>query len=186
MLFLQGHGTAKWHQYCRETIFRGVKFVLNPAVRHLTAYWQEAQILCYGHLTTYAKLRVAHAPGMPGTFLPATTGYDPDIHHGTCVTYVPWWMTGSLTSGFLWSWWRGTRSRHSRRMRNPQFCLSGKRPINTFPFKLILTSTFVIWAFQLNGHYKGIGMFWKIHKQYVLIRYVNYPYGNDGVIWWSY
>ena len=25
--------------------------------------------------------------------------------------------------------WRGKRSRHSRRMRNPQFCVSGKRPI---------------------------------------------------------
>ena len=26
-------------------------------------------------------------------------------------------------------WW-GNRSRHSRRMRNPQFCISGKRPLN--------------------------------------------------------
>ena len=25
---------------------------------------------------------------------------------------------GSLTSGFLWSWWRGKRSQNSRRMRN--------------------------------------------------------------------
>ena len=34
----------------------------------------------------------------------------------------------SLTSGFLWSQWRGKRSRHSQRMRNPQFYVSGKRP----------------------------------------------------------
>ena len=54
---------------------------------------------------------------------------DPDMHHGTCVTHVPWCMPGLLTSGFLWSWWRGKRSRHSRRMRNPQFRVSGKRPI---------------------------------------------------------
>ena len=54
---------------------------------------------------------------------------DPDMHHGTCVTHVPWCMPGSLTSGFLWSWWRGKGSRHSRRMRNPQFCVSGKRPM---------------------------------------------------------
>ena len=47
----------------------------------------------------YLKLRVKHALGMPGT------------------------------SGFLWSRWRGKRSRHSRRMRNPQFYVSGKRPI---------------------------------------------------------
>ena len=51
------------------------------------------------------------------------------MHHGTCVTHVPWCMPGSLTSGFLWSRWRlgrGKRSRHSRRMRNPQFYVSGK------------------------------------------------------------
>ena len=34
----------------------------------------------------------------------------PDMHHGTCVTHVPWCMPGSLTSGFLWSRWRGKRS----------------------------------------------------------------------------
>ena len=38
-------------------------------------------------------------------------------------------MPGSLTSGFLWSRWRGKRSRHSRRMRSPQFYVSGKRPM---------------------------------------------------------
>ena len=52
---------------------------------------------------------------------------DPDMHHGTCVTLVPWCMPGSLTSGFLWSRWRG---KHSRRMRNPQFYVSGKRPMD--------------------------------------------------------
>ena len=58
-------------------------------------------------------------------------GSDPDIHHGTCVTHVPWCMAGSLTSGFLWNRWQGKRSRHSWRMRNPQFYVSGKRPIPT-------------------------------------------------------
>ena len=42
---------------------------------------------------------------------------------------VPLCMSGSLTSGFLWSLWRGKRSRHSRHMRNPQFYVSGKRPM---------------------------------------------------------
>ena len=59
----------------------------------------------------------------------ATAGCDPVMHHGTCVTHVPWCMPRSLASGFLWSWRRGKRSRHSRRMRNPQVCVSGKRPI---------------------------------------------------------
>ena len=66
---------------------------------------------------------------MPGTFSPPTPVSDPDMHHGTCVTHVPWCMSGSLTSGFHWSRWWGKHSRHSRRMLNPQFCLSRKRPI---------------------------------------------------------
>ena len=81
-----------------------------------------------GHLS-YVKLRVAHAPGIPGTLSPPPLVSDPGMHHGTCVTHVPWCIPGSLTSGFLWSRWRGKRSRHSRRMRNWQFCLSGQRPI---------------------------------------------------------
>ena len=39
--------------------------------------------------------------------------------------------TGTLAGGFLWSRWRGLRSRHSRRMRNPQFWAFGRRPIVT-------------------------------------------------------
>ena len=53
------------------------------------------------------------------------------MHHGTCMTHEPWCMSGSLPSGFLWTWWRGKHSRHTRRMRNPQFYVSGKRPIDT-------------------------------------------------------
>ena len=85
--------------------------------------------ICHGSLTRYVKLRIAHVPGMPGTFSPPPRVSDPDIHHGTCVTHVPWWMLGSITSGFLLNRFWGKRSRHSRRMRNPQFYISGKRPI---------------------------------------------------------
>ena len=42
----------------------------------------------------------------------------------TCMTHVPWCMPGSLTRGR----WRVKRSPHSQRMRNQQFCVSGKRP----------------------------------------------------------
>ena len=82
-------------------------------------------------LARYVKLWVAQAPGMPGTFSPIPRVSDPDMHHGACVTHVPWCIPGSLTSGFLWSRWRRKRSRHSRRMRNPQFFVSGKRPITS-------------------------------------------------------
>ena len=57
---------------------------------------------------------------------PAPRLSDPDMHH---VTHVPWCMPGSL-NGFLWSRWRGKRPRHSQRMRNLQFYVSGKRPMS--------------------------------------------------------
>ena len=69
--------------------------------------------------------------GNAGNVSPPLRVSDPDIHHGMCVMHMPWCMSGSLTSGFLWSRWRGKRSRHSRRMRNQQFCESGKRPIGS-------------------------------------------------------
>ena len=53
---------------------------------------------------------------------------EPDMHHGTFVTHVPWCMPGSLTSGFLRSRWRGKRSWHSRRMHNTLFYVTGKKP----------------------------------------------------------
>ena len=86
-------------------------------------------ILGNGPLTSYVKLRVAHASGMTETFSPPPRASDPDMHHGTCVTYVPWCMPGLLTSGFLWNQWRGKRSRHSLLMRNQEFYVSGKRPM---------------------------------------------------------
>ena len=54
-------------------------------------------------LTGYVKLWVAHALGTPGTFSPPSTRKllvrDLGMHHVTCVTHVPWCMSGSLTSG---------------------------------------------------------------------------------------
>ena len=81
----------------------------------------------YGPLARYVKLLVAHAPGMPGTFSRPPRVSDPNMHHG--MTHVPWFMPGSLTSGFLWNRWREKRSRYSRCMRNPQFYVSVERPI---------------------------------------------------------
>ena len=77
------------------------------------------------------KIAGAHAPGTPGTFSPPPRVSDTDMHHGTCVTHVPWCMQRSLTSGFLWNRRRGKRFRHSRRMHNLQFYVSGKRPMRS-------------------------------------------------------
>ena len=71
---------------------------LANRVSHSQHQWASCQI---------RKFAGAHAPGMPGTFSPSPQVSDPDMHHGTCVTHVPWCMPGSLTSGFLWNRRRG-------------------------------------------------------------------------------
>ena len=73
------------------------------------------------------KIAGCACAGNAGNVVPPPLVSDPDMHHGTCLTHMPWCMPGSLISGFLWNRWRGKHSRHSRRMRNPQFCVSGKR-----------------------------------------------------------
>ena len=87
----------------------------------------------HGLLARYLKLWVVYAPGMPGTFSPPPWVSNPDMHHGTCVTHVPWCMPGSLTSGFPWIRWQGKRSWHSRRMRKPPlFNVRGPRHGNNY------------------------------------------------------
>ena len=87
------------------------------------------------HVTAWASYQIRKIAGCAytgnaGNVFPATPRIsNPDMHHGRCVTHVPWCMPGSLTSGFLWSRWRGKRSRHSRRMCSPKFYVSGKRPM---------------------------------------------------------
>ena len=75
------------------------------------------------------KMAGCACTGNAGNAFPPSRVSDPDMHHGTCVTHVPWCMPGSLTSGFLWSRWWEKRSQHSRRTHNPQFCVSGNRPM---------------------------------------------------------
>ena len=54
--------------------------------------------IIYGPLARYVKLRVAHAPGMPGTFSPPSWVGDPDMHHGTCLTHVPAMMRAGIAN----------------------------------------------------------------------------------------
>ena len=52
------------------------------------------------------KIEGCACAGNAGTISPQIWVSDPDMHHVRCVTHVPWYMPGSLTSGFLWSRWR--------------------------------------------------------------------------------
>ena len=64
---------------------------------------------------------------------------DPGMHHGTCVTHVPWCMSGSLTRR-----WREKRSRHSRRMRKTKFYESVKRPMRLEVSPWFVATIFVV------------------------------------------
>ena len=91
-----------------------------------------------------------------GNGFPTTAGerFQHASHHSTCVTHVPWCMPGSLASGFLWSQWRRNRSRHSRRMRNLQFYVSGKRSIAVHIINDVLT----ICCLQLDMPFAAVFM----------------------------
>ena len=87
----------------------------------------------------WASYEIRKIAGNAGNVSPPSLNSDTDMHHGTCATHVPWCMP--LTSGFFWSRWRGRHSRHSWRMRNPQFYVSGKRPIEkggNFPIHIVV------------------------------------------------
>ena len=90
-----------------------------------------------------AVILTEHGP-ITRTFSPPPRVNDPNMHHGTCVMHVPWCMPGSLTSGLLWSRWRGKRSQHSRCMCNPQFYVSGKRPMPVLKTESHSDANFVV------------------------------------------
>ena len=79
--------------------------VLQVSGRPLTIYtpvWGNSNNRSHGPLNRHEILPVAHAPGLPGTFSPPPTSRkplvsDPGMHHGTCVTHVSWFVSGSLT-----------------------------------------------------------------------------------------
>ena len=90
---------------------------------------QDGPIESHGPLTRYVKLWVSHAQGIPRRFSPPTASKETagkrsrhasrHVRHARAVMHV----------GIANPRWRGKRSQHSRRMRNQQFYVSGKRPI---------------------------------------------------------
>ena len=91
------------HSYIPISIFHLqtiIKEHVNMLIKDLRENKMWLKFANNGPLTRYVKLWVAHAPGMPGTFSPPPTSKETSgMHHGTCVTHVPWCMSGSLTNG---------------------------------------------------------------------------------------
>ena len=105
-------------------------YIVTGNIDHGTAipFWDGYPQINFMHFVNFPVLRIAEnrlscqhqvhiCQGMLGTFSPPPRVSDLGMHHVTCVTHVPW----SLTGGFPWSLWRVKHSRHSRCMHNPQF-----------------------------------------------------------------
>ena len=84
-------------------------------------------VLEHGPLTRYAKSRVAHAPGMPGAFSPPPTPRETANKQPRHASRHVRDACAVMHVGIATRRWREKRS---RRMRNPQFYVSGKRPVD--------------------------------------------------------
>ena len=80
----------------------------------------------HGPLARYLILRVAHAPGMPGTFSPPPTSRVIASYRSRRASRHVRDARAVMHVGIDNPRWRGKCPRHSWRMRNPQFCVSGK------------------------------------------------------------
>ena len=76
-------------------------------------------------------MRVAHAPGMPGTFSPPTPSKETAGERSRHASRHVCDRTCRDACRDRWPEVAGKRSLHSRRMRNPQFYVSGKRPVES-------------------------------------------------------
>ena len=83
-------------------------------------------IFNHGPLPRYEKLRVAHAPGMPGTLSPAPNSTETASYRSWHASWHVRDARAVMHVGIANPWWWGKRS---RQMRNPQFCVFGKRPM---------------------------------------------------------
>ena len=120
-----------------DRILQYIKYIWNSPFISFTIYRRDT--VCFkNHLSDgqqqwascqIRNIAICACAGNAGNVFPPPRVSDPDMHHGTWVMHVPWCMPGFLTSYFLWGRWRGKRSRHSWRMCNPHFCVSGKRSI---------------------------------------------------------
>ena len=95
-------------------IARSTSEMLNETYSHgltiliLTSFYEIIVCIKIQLATTWASYKIRKIAGCAcagnyGSVFPATDFQrkplvsDPDMHHGTCVTHVPWCMSGSLT-----------------------------------------------------------------------------------------
>ena len=94
-----------------------------------TYSWPQGQQVLNGPLTRYVTLWDAHAPGMPWTFSPPPILKEIASYRSRHASRHVRDARAVMDVGIANPRWRGNRSWHSRRMRNTQFCVYGKRPM---------------------------------------------------------
>ena len=87
------------------------------------------QFEAHGPLTRYVKLRVVHVPGMPGTFSPPLTSKETASLRSRHASRHELHARAVMHVEIANPRWRGKRSPHSRHMHNPQFYVSGEKPM---------------------------------------------------------
>ena len=156
LLMLSSISVAKWKNYGQPSRGKYNKCQIYgchdrhkwPAFRQIYSVYDS----CNGPITRYVKLRVVHAPGMPGSFSPPPTSKKAankrsrhtsrHVCHARTVVHV----------AIAKPQWRGKRSPHSRPMRKYKFYVSGKRPlerrnheVQLYPVPWRLMSPAMIW-----------------------------------------
>ena len=114
------------------------------------------------------------------------------MQHSTCVMHVPWYMPWLLNSGFLRCRWRGKHSRQSRRMRNLQLYVSGKRPIEQVGWIIpsLSQSLSCMQRVQVDARCKYIIAFSRIYSRrnsymYIWVYVCMYKYELTSRLWYS-
>ena len=91
--------SAVWHIYLPD-----LRFKMNHVVKGWPYAWVPSLVCFMGLLTDMLNCGLCmrgecreHFPRRRLQMKPLISG--PEMHHGTCVTHVPWCMSGSLTRG---------------------------------------------------------------------------------------
>ena len=111
-------------------------------------YCTLCEFVCdHGSLARYVKLRVTYAPGMPGTFSQPLTSKDTASYRSRHASRHVRDAHSVIHVGIIKPQRRGKLPRHSGRMRNPQFHVSGKRPME--PIRPALFNSVFILSYKL-------------------------------------
>ena len=132
---LRKHSTTFWSRTYRVNILQisHNSHPIPPSWK-LSMAWRFSSTSALLHsmgLLPDTKLQLAHAPGIPGMFYPPTSKETASYRSRHALRHMRD-ARAVMHVSIPNRRWLGKRSRHSRRIHNPKFYASGKRPILRF------------------------------------------------------